>query len=263
MLDKLFLEKLYSTYNSRSFIYSDPIMFLYSYSDPEDVEIAGLIASSLAYGRVAGILASVNKVLVKMKPAPSEFLKETPEQELLKLFSGFKHRFTTDTELADFLISIKRAVRTFGSLENCFVQGLNETDITIMPAMNLFVQKLLSLRSSPHYKSSLLPDPSRGSACKRLNMFLRWMVRKDQVDPGIWSTIPASGLIIPLDVHIYNISQKHGLTKRKSPDIKTAMEITGSFRSLNPEDPVKYDFAMTRPGILEEKELKQLLELSV
>jgi len=261
MLTKKFLEDLYSRYNKRSFINSDPIQFLYRYNDTSDIEITGLIASSLAYGRVSGILNSVNKVLNKMKPSPYNFLVNTNKEELEATFKGFTHRFTTDKELTDFLFGIRHVILKHGSLENCFAEGLNEHDDTIIDAMDNFVHRLLESQQKNLYRDSLLPDPSKGSACKRLNMFLRWMVRKDNVDPGIWSKISASMLIVPLDVHIYKIAIKHGLTMRKSVDLRTAIEITEAFRSLNPEDPVKYDFALTRPGIMEDKELKQLLEL--
>jgi len=269
MLSKNFLESLYNMYNERSFVTSDPIQFLYRYTEAPDIEIAGLIVSSLAYGRVAGILSSVSKVLNKMKPSPYSFLVTNGREELGIVFKGFKHRFTTDKELTNFLLAIKQIIRHFGSLENCFAEGFNEQDDTIMSALNIFVHKLLEGLDGRHKsppetfsKSSLLPDPSKGSACKRLNMFLRWMVRKDNIDPGIWEKVPASKLIMPIDVHIHRISLKYGLTMRKSADLKTAVEITKSFRRLNPDDPVKYDFALTRPGIMDDKELKQLLELS-
>jgi uncharacterized protein (TIGR02757 family) len=180
------LESLYRRYNKRSFVSPDPLQFLYNYPDVRDREIVGLIASSLAYGRVKQILKSVDKVLTQM-PKPSEFLQNTSKQKLLRTFADFKHRFTTGQELAEFLWAIRQANKTFGSLELCFLDEYDEGKETIEIATKAFIRKISSSFTNP--RNSLLPNPDGGSALKRVNLFLRWMVRKDLVDPGGWDSI--------------------------------------------------------------------------
>jgi uncharacterized protein (TIGR02757 family) len=246
------LEKLYCDLNRREFVSPDPLQFLYSYKDPLDIEIAGLVASSLAYGRVAQILKSVEKVLSIMGN-PSQFLKNNNKSEMLAAFSGFKHRFTTGDEMAVMLFGAKRAIEEYGSLGCCFAAGISSDDTTLLPAMALFVREMDDFAEKT--SSYLLPSPESGSACKRLNLYLRWMVRKDAVDLGVWSQIDPSKLIIPIDTHMYKIGTKLGFTCRKQPNLMTAVEITRGFREILPEDPVKYDFALTRLGIHSDRKI--------
>jgi len=241
------LEHLYGKYNKREFVHPDPLEFLYLYEDPLDREIVGLIASSLAYGRVFQILRSVSNVLEKMAPSPSRFIEESSMESLLRAFSGFKHRFTTGDEIAAMLFGIKNVITKHDSLHTCFKTGFINNGESILPALTEFVKELS--RSFNHRSSSLVPLPAKGSACKRLNLFLRWMVRRDDVDPGGWDDIPPSKLVIPLDTHMHRICLALGFTKRKQADMKTALEITDAFRKIAPYDPVRYDFALTRLGI--------------
>jgi len=247
------LEQLYVHYNSRKLIHPDPLEFLYDYSDFKDREVAGIIASSLAYGRVAQILKSVSCVLEKMGPSPYDFLKSATISSLKRTFSDFKHRFTTGEELCLMLTGVKLVIERFGSLNNCFLSGFNDDDETILAGLSFMANQL---RTDLNGKiNSLLPLPDKGSACKRWNLFLRWMVRKDNVDPGVWEKVSPSKLIIPLDTHMYRICPLLKLTDRKSPDIRTAKEITFAFRKIVPEDPVRYDFALTRLGIRTDADL--------
>jgi uncharacterized protein (TIGR02757 family) len=246
------LEGLYSLYNHRKYVHPDPLEFLYDYPDPMDRELVGLIASSLAYGRVAQILKSVSIVLDKMHRSPRAFLTGTSEKKLMSAFSGFKHRFTTGEEIASMLLKAGRLIEQYGSLYECFMAGFNKGDETIVPALSVFVKRFKV--DNHDSKSSLMPDPDRGSACKRLNLFLRWMVREDDVDPGGWKGIPPSKLVIPLDTHMYRICGSLDMTCRKQADMKTAMEITDYFRKISPEDPVRYDFSITRLGIRNDAE---------
>lgn len=239
------LEWLYKKYNRREFVHPDPLEFLYNYTDPADIEIVALIASSLAYGRVAQILNSVSAILDKMQ-SPHEFLKGSNLRSLKKTFREFKHRFTTGEEIASMLYGIAGIIGRHGSIEKCYMIGLESGGSTI-EALSHLVGAIKSEAGCPC--DSLLPDPSRGSACKRLNLFMRWMVRRDEVDPGIWYNVQPSSLIVPLDVHMHRIGLRLGLTSRKQADQRTAVEITESFREFSPEDPVKYDFALTRLGI--------------
>lgn len=247
---------LYETYNRREFVHPDPLEFLYDYDDVLDREIVGLVASSLAYGHVLQILKSVRRVLDRME-SPRRFLENSSRASLTGTFGDFKHRFTTGAELAALLYAVKRVAQQHGSLGSCFSKGLEESHETIIPALSGFVAELAGeFETKPR---SLLPSPQAGSACKRLNLFLRWMVRKDAVDPGGWDKVPASKLIMPLDVHVHRISLKLGLTTRKQADLRAACEITDAFRRIEPQDPVRYDFCLSRLGIRDDLDPEQFL----
>ena len=251
------LERLYALYNSRKWVHPDPLEFLYDYGDLKDREVAGLIASSLAYGRVAQILKSVSGVLEKMGPSPFGFLVSSKPSSLRRIFSDFKHRFTTGEDLALMLMGARSVIKRFGSLYECFLSGFNDDDETVLTGLSCLVSEL---RTNLNGRSnSLLPLPEKGSACKRWNLFLRWMVRKDQVDPGGWDRISPAKLIIPLDIHMHRICLSLKLTGRKNADMRTAIEITSAFRKIEPEDPVRYDFALTRLGIRKDADLDAFL----
>jgi uncharacterized protein (TIGR02757 family) len=244
------LEELYERVNRREYVHPDPLEYLYMYKRPEDLEVVGLIASSLAYGRVGCILDSVGNVLGRIG-SPREFVVSTSRRKMRELFSGFRHRFTTGDDLAAVLFGAGEAINKHGSLRACFVSGLRIAHETVIPALSSFVREVSD--GSPSDLGHLLPSPERGSACKRLNLFLRWMVRRDAVDPGGWDEVPPSKLVIPLDTHMHRIALGLGLTERKSADRKAALEITEGFGMLAPSDPVRYDFALTRFGIRGEK----------
>jgi len=240
------LEKLYARYNRREFVHPDPLEFLYSYPEVKDREIVGLIASSLAYGRVEQILKSVRKVLERIGK-PSMYVRNTSYEKIKKTFADFRHRFTAGEEVASLLYGAGQLIDRYGSLGDCFVQGVGRNDETIIPALDAFVRNLD--QTSGVGAGSLIPRPSKGSACKRLHLFLRWMIRCDEVDPGGWRGMSPSKLLVPLDTHMHRLSLKLGFTKRKQADIHTALEITEAFRSMVPHDPVRYDFSLTRLGI--------------
>lgn len=220
---------------------NDPLRFLFKYEDIRDREIAGLIASSLAYGRVAQIQKSVDSILEKM-PSPRKFIMETSPEESTRVFDGFKHRFTTLQELIIFFEGIKNVIQDYGSLEHCFLEDYQKTDENIYNSLLNFSSRIL--KSSP-CRSSLIPDPEKKSAFKRMNLFLRWMIRSDSVDPGGWINIHPSKLIYPLDTHIHRLGLALGLTQRAQNDYRAAVEITNGFREISPNDPVKYDYALT------------------
>ncbi len=257
-LDREVLESLYNQYNKREFVHPDPLEFLYDYPDVKDREIVGLIASSLAYGQVLQILKSVKTVLSKFSDSPFIILRRSSEKKLKKLFCDFKHRFTTGDEMSWFLSNISKIIREYGSLFNCFKKGCSFDEDNYSGALSKFAYKISGGCSK---NMSLLASPADGSACKRLNLFLRWMIRKDEVDPGGWDGLNPSGLIVPLDVHMFRISGLVGFTKRKQPDIKTAIEITDFFKNINPQDPVKYDFSITRLGIRPEQTYDPILRI--
>jgi uncharacterized protein (TIGR02757 family) len=237
------LDELYADYNRREYVSPDPLEFLYLYDSPADREVVGLIASSLAYGRVASILASIRKVLAVLGHSPSEAVRDADERALALSLSGFKHRFNDGDEMAKFLCGIGRAMTAHGSLENLFCSHVPG----IIGRMDGFARSILEYAGLA--ESHLLPRASRGSACKRLALYIRWMSRSDDVDPGGWSGVSPSDIIIPLDTHMFKITRGLGLTARNSADGRAAMEATDGFRGLRPDDPVRYDFALTRFGI--------------
>jgi uncharacterized protein (TIGR02757 family) len=147
-----------------------------------------------------------------------------------------------------------RVLKEYGSLNECFVSGISRTDDTVMPALDVFLGKL---KCTGGY---LIPLPHKGSACKRMHLYLRWMVRKDAVDPGGWKGISPAQLIVQLDTHMANIGVSLGMTRRKSANGAMALDITNAFRRISPDDPVKYDFALTRFGIRPDMEMEDLLK---
>jgi len=231
--------------NRPEFIHPDPLEFVWRYKAPADREAAGFIAACLAYGNVTQILRSVEKVLAPMGPSPAAWLRKTPDAAINKAMKGFKHRFTTGAEMAIFLRNIKRAFAKYGSLEALFLKGFNPADATVENALYKFIDAFNSAGCAP----SLTPCTELKSSFKRVNLYLRWMVRRDAVDPGVWEGVPASKLLIPLDTHMRQVAMSLGMTKRKDTSMKTAAEITAFFRKVSPADPVKYDFALTRAGI--------------
>lgn len=240
------LAELYERCNRREFVHPDPLEFLYNYDKIRDREIVGLMASSLAYGGVRQILKSVRAVLDRMD-SPHDFLMRTSRKSLVDTFGDFKHRFTTGLEMATMLYGAKRVVERYGSLNACFVAGLDAHHETVVPALSWFVKELSAVFDGR--PRSLLPSPDLGSACKRFHLYLRWMVRRDDVDPGGWDNVPASKLLVPVDVHMHRIALALGFTERKQANLRTALEITAAFRQIQPEDPVRYDFCLTRLGI--------------
>lgn len=244
------LDKLYGLFNHREFVHPDPLEFLYAFPDLLERELVGLIAASLAYGRVGQILKSVSSVLEMMAPTPRSFLLDSTDKKIISVFSGFKHRFSTGEEMAYMLSGAKNIIERHGSLHNFFISNFSADDETVLPALSALVHQLDIF--NPAEKNSLLPSPIKGSACKRINLFMRWMIREDRVDPGGWKGVPPSKLIIPLDTHMHNICLKTNITNRKQADMRTALEITRAFREIAPEDPTRYDFALTRLGIRKE-----------
>jgi uncharacterized protein (TIGR02757 family) len=253
---KPLLERLYGSYDF-SCIHTDPIEFVHMFKDDRDREVVALIASSLAYGRVGQIKKSIAGVIDIMGREPHRFTLSFSPEKHRKAFASFAHRFSGADDIRCLIYFARQMIEEGGSIESFFLKGYEDD---IKTSLISFSQRALSLRSDSIYGAKSLPrgagvrfffpSPRNGSACKRLNLFMRWMVRKDTVDFGIWKKIPPSKLVIPLDTHIARISVRLGLTKRRSPDWKMAEEVTENLKKFDPEDPVKYDFALTRLGIL-------------
>lgn len=249
------LERLYAKYNHREVIKPDPLQFVYRYSEPLDMEIVALLAAALAYGRVEQIEKSLTNLFERMGKSPYEFVRNFGKSQHKKL-SGFRHRFTTGQDISDLLWLLQQALNGHGSIERFFMQGYDPSDNNIIAALSKFCETMYAMYSSRHGVQVsrglkyLLASPDRGSACKRLNLFLRWMVRDDEVDVGLWKSIDKARLIVPVDVHMGRLCRILGLYSRNTVSLSTAIEITESFAKIVPADPVKYDFALSRVGIL-------------
>ena len=251
---KALLDTVHDQYNQKELIEPDPLQFLHGYPDPLEREVVGLLAALLAYGRVEQIIKAVKTTLMIMQHRPLSYLQETDPATITHAFAPFKYRFTKGADMSFLLIKIQNAIRKYGALHHLFVSGITPEDIeqcNILPPMTRFFENILEGGQCGH----LLPNPAKGSACKRMNLFLRWMVRHDGVDPGGWDQISPAMLIIPLDTHMHHIGRILGFTRRGQANMKTALEITAGFRTIAPEDPVKYDFSLTRFGIRKEMNL--------
>ena len=250
------LDGLHASYTRREHVHPDPLEVLYDYPDVRDREIAALVAASLSYGRVRSILASVRRILARM-PSPAAWLAEAGPEALHAAFAGFRHRFATGDQMAALLAGARQLIERHGSLNAAFVAQTRPEAETVIDALAAFAAELRD--AAGRLDAHLLPCPSRGSACKRLNLFLRWMVRRDAVDPGGWTGVSPAQLIVPLDVHMHRICTALGFTRRKNADLKAALEITAAFRRFAPDDPVRYDFALTRLGIRPDADLDAFL----
>lgn len=263
------LEGLYQRFHNLLFLSSsfDPLQFPRRYQRPEDQEIAAFFAASLAYGRIQQIRQSIESLLARMGDSPHRFILSFDPRKGIRGFEGFVHRFNTGLDLAVLCSLLRQVLERHGSLGDYFLLGYQANDEDIGPALTRFVEGILSLESTPFYPKGvlpqeagvrfLLPSPARGGACKRLNLFLRWMVRKDELDLGLWWRVSPAKLIMPLDTHVSRFCQRHGLTRLKTPSWRMAQEITRRFRELNPEDPVKYDFAITHAGLYQEPKVRR------
>jgi uncharacterized protein (TIGR02757 family) len=219
------------------------------------VEIAALVAAVLAYGRVETIIKNVNDLFNRMDDAPVNFVRNSTFREKCTRFKGFKHRFNNGYDLAAVLHAAGKVICRFGSLGSHFAHGIAEKDLTIMNALDRFTLSLKNhaRRCAPDRAKEidfLLSSPASGSACKRMNMYLRWMIRpRDGIDLGIWTILSPSRLIMPIDTHVARIARAIGLTGRNTADWVMAEEVTGRLRDIDPADPVRFDFSLCRSGM--------------
>jgi uncharacterized protein (TIGR02757 family) len=240
------LDALVATFDI-STIEPDPLQVVHRFSNPRDQEIAGLIAAAFAYGRASIVVANAGTVLARMKPSPYEYLVNFDRDEAMSRYAGFAHRFQKTRELVELLERMSFVIREFGSLGEAFRACYDDSDDDIGPALERFVALFADTKSLEY----LLPSPARGSACKRMNLFLRWMVRRTSPDIGIWTFVDPAKLLMPVDTHIHRIATFLGLNARKSADWKAARQITDALARFDPADPVRYDFALCRLGILD------------
>ncbi len=246
---KEFLNEKVNLYNNTSFIESDPIQIPHQFSLKEDIEIAGFLVATIAWGNRKSIINNGKKLIQIMGNSPFDFVLNFSERDTDKL-SGFVHRTFNESDLAYFIKALQNIYSKHGGLEKVFAD--NSKKHSMQPAIHKFKQIFFSLPHEPRVEKHV-SDPLKNSAAKRINMFLRWMVRNDNtgVDFGIWSSILPSQLSCPLDVHSGNMARKLGLLNRKQNDGKALFELDTSLRKLDPIDPVKYDFALFGLGVFE------------
>jgi uncharacterized protein (TIGR02757 family) len=235
----------------------DPIDCVRRYANPADQEIAGFIAAGLAFGRVASIKASVQAALAPMGESPAAFVRAFDLRRDAAPFLTFVHRWVRGRDMVALLAILRHMLDAAGSLEQFFAGGDDPASPDIGPGLESFCARARDVDLRPVYGSrhsrpgahAFFPLPSGASACKRLNLFLRWMVRRDAIDLGAWSRVPPARLIVPLDVHVIRVAQCLGLTPYASPGWRMAASITASLRQIDPWDPVKYDFALCHLGM--------------
>lgn len=241
----------------------DPLEFPHRYADPADQEAAAFVAAGLAYGNVTAIRASVADALRRMGPSPAAFVRRFDAARDAAAFDGFVHRFNTGDDLAALCLILRRLAEAHGSLEAAFLAGDDPGAGDVKPALVAFSAAALAVDPWPIYGRArrppdgagvrfFFPSPADGSACKRLNLFLRWVARPaDGIDLGLWRRVSPARLVVPLDTHVARIARYIGLTRRRQPSWLMAAEVTARLRRLDPADPVRYDFAICRLGILD------------
>lgn len=250
------LEKLYNSFNFDKAIKNDPIKFPKRFINPLDIEVSSLISSSFAYGNIKCFCGFLEELFRIMGKHPSDFILNFKPAKLIKKMK-IKYRFSSINDIVAFLYIIKSLLKKNSSLQELFLYtqapgGKHLDSYPIIAGITNFVSEALkedlSLIYGRDVKSRGLlhffPNPQKGSPCKRINLFLRWMVRSSDVDFGLWTGIKPSQLIIPLDIHIFNVSKKLDITQRNTQTLKTAIDITEFFKKINPEDPLKYDFVL-------------------
>jgi uncharacterized protein (TIGR02757 family) len=252
-IKKILAQKV-KQYNSIDFIEKDPICIPHAYTKQQDIEIAGFFAAIFAWGNRTTIINKSKELLQRMDNAPYDFCTQHGPKDLKKLL-GFVHRTFNDTDLLYTIEFFKHHYNKNETLENAFFKNqITRKKIdNVESALNHFQSYFMSLEDAPHRTKKHIASPNSGSTCKRLNMYLRWMVRKDKqgVDFGIWDAVKPAELIIPIDVHVARVSRALGILKRPQTDWQAALELTEYCRTLDPKDPVKYDFALFSLGVIE------------
>lgn len=247
---KLFLDKKVEQYNRPDFITNDPISIPHLFTKKQDIEVAAFFAATLAWGQRVTIINNCKKLMGWMDNAPHDFLLNHEESDRQR-FLGFVHRTFNDTDLLYFIEFLTTYYKQNDSLETAFSQFIGKHDGTIEKSLVGFNTLFFSLPYAPQRTQKHVATPARKSACKRLNMFLRWMVRQDDndVDFGIWKKISPAQLVCPLDTHVHRVATGLGLLKRKPADWQATIELTEQLSQLNPDDPAIYDYALFSLGV--------------
>ncbi len=249
---KEFLDTKVAQYNTPAFIKDDPICIPHLFSKQQDIEIAALFAAVFAWGNRTIIINKCRELLQRMDNAPHQFILHHSDNDL-KALLGFKHRTFNDTDLLYFVHFLQHHYNKHISLESAFAEGIQHKDKTIENGLNHFFEYFFSLEDAPRRTQKHIAAPFKNSTCKRLNMFLRWMVRSDDmgVDFGIWTNISPAKLICPIDVHVARVAHRFNLLQRKQIDWQAGLELTAHLRKFDKADPAKYDFALFGLGVVE------------
>lgn len=243
------LNAYFDLYNHTDFIVKDPISIPRQFTLKQDIEIAGFIAAILAWGNRTAILNSCNKLMALMDYAPYDFIINHTEQDLKKL-DGFVYRTFNTTDLYYFIAFFKHHYHSYDSLENAFIKDMDLDSFNMYDALVSFKNYFFSLEYAPDRTKKHIASPIKNSTCKRINMFMRWMVRKNSaIDFGIWEQIQPKDLIMPIDVHVSRVARKLGLLQREKDDWKAAVELTNNLKEYDAMDPVKYDIALFGAGV--------------
>lgn len=251
------LETLYHSFNADRVV-TDPIWIVHRYDRSDDREVVAFIAAALAFGRVQSVLNSIDGMLQVMGPSPAAFVRTFEPARDRRRFDHLVHRWTKGADMAALVWVMHQMIREGGSIEGFFAAGLPADAVDVGEGLQSFSTRALALDQKAVYGRArpkpgvayFFSRPSSGGACKRLNLFLRWMVRRDQVDLGVWTRVRAGQLIVPLDTHVIRVGQCLRLTKLKSPGWRMAADITTSLRALDPVDPVKFDFSICHLGMM-------------
>jgi uncharacterized protein (TIGR02757 family) len=251
------LDSLYDGFNAHQSV-SDPVWFAHRYRSPDDREVVAFIAAALAFGRVQSVLNSVEGLLAVMGASPAAFVRRFEPSRDRKRFDHLVHRWTNGADFAALVWILHQMIERSGSIENFFVEGLAGDAVDVGAALQSFSTRALAIDRRPIYGRAkprpgvayFFSRPSSGGACKRLNLFLRWMVREDRVDLGVWKRVRPGQLIVPLDTHIIRVGQCLRLTRLKSPGWRMAANITASLRAIDPVDPIKFDFSICHLGMM-------------
>ena len=258
MLLKARLDALYQSFDCVDSA-TDPIQIVRRFTDPADREVVGFCAAALAFGRVASVLQSIERLVAVMGRSPAAYVRAFDVRRDAPALKPIVHRWTTGADLAA-LVLILQSMLERGSIETFFLEGYDPDAPDLSSALESFSSRALATNLRSVYGKRipkpgvayLFSRPSCGGACKRLNLFLRWMVRRDAVDFGLWKRVPAAKLIVPLDTHVIRVGRCLGLTRYTSPGWKMAADITASLRALDPDDPVKYDFSLCHLGMADQ-----------
>jgi uncharacterized protein (TIGR02757 family) len=251
------LDRLYEDFN-RADSAADPIHIVRRYPDAADREIVGFCAAALAFGRVASVLQSIESLLAAMGPRPAVFVRAFDPRTDGRALTSFVHRWTRGPDLIALAWILRHMLEDAGSIEGFFLQGHDPAAIHVGDALDAFSARACAIDLRPAYGRVparpgvryFFPQPSNGSGCKRLNLYVRWMVRRDAIDLGLWTRVSPAKLIVPLDTHVIRVGRCLGLTRLASPGWRMAAEITASLRALDPGDPVKYDFSLCHLGMM-------------
>jgi uncharacterized protein (TIGR02757 family) len=251
------LDRLYADFNIPDSA-ADPIHIVRRFERPDDREVVGFVAAALAFGRVLSVLQSIERVLAIMGPQPAAYVRAFDPAREKRSFAAVVHRWTRGPDLVALVWVMKQMIDRGGSIEGFLTESYDPAADDIGSALDSFSSRALTLDLKSAYGRLpkrpgvcyFFPRPSAGSACKRLNLFLRWMVRRDALDLGVWTRVSAAKLIVPLDTHVIRVGRCLRLTRYTSPGWRMARDITASLRQLDPDDPVKYDFALCHIGMM-------------